>query len=180
MEANRTLRLFCALDLPEETIEAIVRWQREQAGEGSGWRAVRPESLHLTLVFVGERPEADVEAIAAAIAELPAEPVAAVLRPEPAPMPPRAPRMLALEAAGEQVVALQATLATRLTALGVYEPEARPFWPHVTVLKRSRGAARASGARPRGSRGAVRRRRRGRRTCVRCRPGRSLPFRNQA
>jgi RNA 2',3'-cyclic 3'-phosphodiesterase len=135
------LRLFCALDLPEATIEAIARWQRREAGEGSGWRAVPRESLHLTLAFLGDRDEADVPAIAEAIAALPAEPVAAELRAEPRPIPPREPRMLALEASGERIGGLQAELGGRLTELGLYRPEKRPFWPHVTVLKRSRRRA---------------------------------------
>lgn len=143
----RPLRLFCALDLPEATVETIAAWQREQAPEGSGWRRVRRESLHLTLAFLGDRPAGDVEAIAEAISALPAEPVAAELRREPKPIPPRAPRMLALEVAGEGIGPLQARLVGRLVEIGVYEPERRPFWPHVTVLKRSRkgpGSGRAA------------------------------------
>jgi 2'-5' RNA ligase len=48
---------------------------------------------------------------------------------------------------GEGIGPLQAGLAARLIELGVYEPEKRPFWPHITVLKRSRkgsGSGRAA------------------------------------
>lgn len=148
MRANPNPRLFCALDPSEETIATIVAWQRERAREGSGWRPVPARFLHLTLAFLGERPETDIEAIADVIARLPSEPVGGALGlSEPKPIPPRRPRMLALEVAGEEIPALQAKLAAELTALGVYEPEGRPFWPHVTALKRSRGSARAAGSR---------------------------------
>jgi 2'-5' RNA ligase len=132
------LRLFCALDLPEETLDAIASWQRRRAPEGSGWRWVARDSLHLTLVFLGDRPAADVDAIGKAISGLPAEPVRGELRSEPSPIPPRLPRMLALGVAGEEVGRVHAALAARLIELGLHEPEERPFWPHITVLKRSR------------------------------------------
>jgi 2'-5' RNA ligase len=47
------LRLFFALPLPAELREALDRWQRAQPGI-RGWS--RPEGLHLTLAFLGDRP----------------------------------------------------------------------------------------------------------------------------
>jgi 2'-5' RNA ligase len=46
------LRLFFALPLPADLRESLDRWQRGQA-EVEGW--TRPEGLHLTLAFLGER-----------------------------------------------------------------------------------------------------------------------------
>ncbi|HEY8865761.1 MAG TPA: hypothetical protein VIM22_02420, partial [Solirubrobacteraceae bacterium] len=52
-------------------------------------------------------------------------------------VPPRRPRLFALDledrggAAGE----LQAAVASLLAAEGVYKPEKRPFWPHVTLAR---------------------------------------------
>ena len=46
------LRLFFALPLPADLRESLDRWQRGQA-EMEGW--TRPEGLHLTLAFLGER-----------------------------------------------------------------------------------------------------------------------------
>lgn len=46
------MRLFFALPLPPDLGEAMGRWQRGHAGS-EGWS--RPEGLHLTLAFLGER-----------------------------------------------------------------------------------------------------------------------------
>lgn len=46
------LRLFFALPLPADLRESLDCWQRGQA-EVEGW--TRPEGLHLTLAFLGER-----------------------------------------------------------------------------------------------------------------------------
>ena len=58
------MRLFCALQLPGETVEAIAAWQRATAHLHGG-RVVPAENLHITLVFLGSRPLAEVPAIAA-------------------------------------------------------------------------------------------------------------------
>nr|WP_306672498.1 RNA 2',3'-cyclic phosphodiesterase [Geothrix fuzhouensis] len=47
------MRLFFALPLPADLRESLARWQQGQA-EVEGW--TRPEGLHLTLAFLGERP----------------------------------------------------------------------------------------------------------------------------
>src|SRR3954451_24498328 len=61
-------RLFVALDLPEETREGLVAW-REEALTDPALRPVAPESLHVTLAFLGHRPEEEVEEIAEAVRE---------------------------------------------------------------------------------------------------------------
>jgi 2'-5' RNA ligase len=141
MKESGKLRLFCALDLPEPVLELIEGWQRLQAVAHPGWRPVRRQSLHVTLAFLGDRPEADVPRIAGTLkaalapAEL-REPLLGELESEPVPIPARKPRLLALGVAGDGIPALQADLAAALEAEGLFEPEERPFWPHVTVLRR--------------------------------------------
>ena len=137
MKESGKLRLFCALDLPERVLGLIEGWQRQQAAAHPGWRPVPARSLHLTLAFLGDRPEADVPRIAAVIAATvpPAEPLLGRLEPEPFPIPSRRPRLLALGVAGDGIRALQADLAGALEAEGLYVPEKRPFLPHVTVLR---------------------------------------------
>src|SRR5439155_21218299 len=59
------------------------------------------------------------------------------------PVPPRGrPRLFALdlEDHGGGAVALQAAVSDRLEAEGLYTPEKRPFWPHVTLTRVKRGA----------------------------------------
>lgn len=47
---GRMIRLFCALSLPDDVVEAL---RRRQAGlPGASWRP--PEALHITLAFYGE------------------------------------------------------------------------------------------------------------------------------
>jgi RNA 2',3'-cyclic 3'-phosphodiesterase len=135
-------RLFVALDLPEETREGIVAWGEEALADRA-LRPVAPESLHITLAFLGYRPEKEIEAIAAAVGESAAPAPWVELR-DPEPLPPRGrARLYVLPAISPGAEALQAGLERRLVEAGYYEPEKRPFWPHVTVA-RVRPEARGS------------------------------------
>jgi 2'-5' RNA ligase len=135
-------RLFVALDLPEETREGLIAWGAEALADPS-LRPVAPESLHITLAFLGSRSEGEIEAIAAAVAESAAPAPWVELR-DPEPRPPRGrPRVYALPVISPGTEALQAGLGQRLVEGGFYEPEKRPFWPHVTVA-RVRSEARGS------------------------------------
>ncbi|HET7454400.1 MAG TPA: RNA 2',3'-cyclic phosphodiesterase [Solirubrobacterales bacterium] len=127
-------RLFVALDLPEATREGLVAWGREALADPA-LRAVAPESLHITLAFLGYRPEKEIEAIAAAVRESAAPAPWVELR-DPEPRPPRGrARLYALPAVSPGAEMLQAGLQERLVEEGFYEPEKRPFWPHVTVAR---------------------------------------------
>jgi 2'-5' RNA ligase len=135
-------RLFVALDLPQETREGLVRWGSEALADPA-LRPMAPESLHITLAFLGSRPEEEIEAISAAVEESAAPAPWVELR-DPEPRPPRGrARLYALPAISPGAEALQAVLAQRLVEGGFYEPEKRPFWPHVTVA-RVRSEARGS------------------------------------
>ena len=61
------MRLFVALDLPGAVVEALDGWAREVVRAREGLRQVPAASLHLTLAFLGERPDEEVEAIGAAV-----------------------------------------------------------------------------------------------------------------
>ena len=135
-------RLFVTLDLPGETRHGLVAWG-ERALADPALRPVAPESLHITLAFLGYRPEKEIEAIAAAVEESAAPAPWVELR-DPVQRPPRGrARLYALPAISPGAEALQAGLAQRLVEAGFYEPEKRPFWPHVTVA-RVRPEARGS------------------------------------
>lgn len=132
------LRLFVALDLPGVAVAALERF-RDAAAEPAVWRPLPPESFHVTLAFLGWCEQAAVAAVAAALPPVPPLPLAlgdGLL------LPPRGARVLtvALEDASGALAAVQAEVAHRLQAAGVYEPEARPFRPHVTVARLRRGA----------------------------------------
>jgi RNA 2',3'-cyclic 3'-phosphodiesterase len=135
-------RLFVALDLPDRIREGIVAWGEESLSDPS-LRPVPVQSLHITLAFLGYRPEKEVERIAEAVRESAgAAPLVELL--DPVQRPPRGrARLFALPALSPGTEALQTGLEERLVNEGFYEPEKRPFWPHVTVA-RVRPEARGS------------------------------------
>jgi RNA 2',3'-cyclic 3'-phosphodiesterase len=135
-------RLFVALDLPDEIREGIAAWGSEALADPA-LRPVAPESLHVTLAFLGHRPEKEIERIAE-IARESIAPAPWVEPRNPEPRPPRGrARLYALPVISPGAEALQVGLEQRLVNEGFYEPEKRPFWPHVTVA-RVRPEARGS------------------------------------
>jgi RNA 2',3'-cyclic 3'-phosphodiesterase len=128
---DERLRLFCALQLPDETVARLVAWQSEHLRDA---RIVPPENLHVTLAFLGSRPAEEVPAImgelrAAAAGARPIE-----LRPESY-RETRSVGMIVLEDVGGAATALADDVAGRLERLGAYRREARPWLPHLTVLR---------------------------------------------
>jgi 2'-5' RNA ligase len=138
---DERVRLFVALELPEPVRDALITWRDRALGRGRELRPLGAESLHATLCFLGWRSESEVEAIAAACAVLSAESAPHLLLGEPRWLPPRRPRVLAIELL-DPVGALtraQALLSEVLAAGGWYLPEKRPYLAHVTVARAARG-----------------------------------------
>jgi 2'-5' RNA ligase len=126
------VRLFVALDLPGGVVLPVPE---------APWRPVPPENQHVTLVFLGSL---------AAPPELDEDPPSAPLVVEEAILlPPRRPRVLAVRLADPTGAhtEYQARLAARLAAGGFYEPEDRPWLPHVTI-GRTRERVRRESALP--------------------------------
>lgn len=127
-------RLFVALDLPDAVRTGIVAWGRGALSDPA-LRRLGPESLHITLAFLGYLPEKEIERVAAIVAERGGAAPAIELS-DPVPLPARGrPRLFALPADSPEVVSLQAELQEDLVAARLYKPEKRPFWPHVTVAR---------------------------------------------
>jgi RNA 2',3'-cyclic 3'-phosphodiesterase len=137
-------RLFVALDLPDAVRQGIVAWGQEELRDPA-LRVVAPESLHVTLAFLGYLPEKQIETLAEIVRALRA-PAPALELGNPTARPSlRRARLFALPAGSPGAVGLQAELAGALVAKRLYEPEKRPFWPHVTVARvksAGRGAKR--------------------------------------
>src|ERR671910_3541120 len=90
-------RLFVALDLPGKVREGIVAWQGRELADPA-LRPVRPESLHMTLVFLGYHPEKQIERIAEAALGVDATAPEIRLEPEPVGGPRgKRPRLFALD-----------------------------------------------------------------------------------
>ncbi|HEX8752070.1 MAG TPA: RNA 2',3'-cyclic phosphodiesterase [Solirubrobacterales bacterium] len=135
-------RLFVALDLPDEVRESIEAWGSTQLADPA-LRPVPRDNLHITLAFLGWRPLKEVDRLSELVGESVGPAPLVELR-DPEPRPPRGrPRLFALPAVSPGTELLQAGLQARLVDGGFYEPEKRPYWPHVTVA-RVRPEARGS------------------------------------
>jgi RNA 2',3'-cyclic 3'-phosphodiesterase len=127
-------RLFVALDLPGEIREVIDAWGAEALGDPA-LRRVAPEAFHVTLAFLGYRAEKEIERIAEVVGES-VGPAPWVELLDPVPRPPRGrARLYALPALSPGTEALQAGLQANLVEAGLYEPEKRAFWPHLTLAR---------------------------------------------
>ena len=137
--------MFLALDLPEPARASIASWRDELVSGRADLRPVRPEALHVTLVFLGWQDESAAPRIAeTAFAALPAVPPPRLTAAEVRALPPRNPRLFALDLDDEDDRAsrLQAAASAALEAGGWYRPEKRPFWPHLTLARAKRGERR--------------------------------------
>ncbi len=137
-------RLFIALDLLDRVRAGIVAWGHEALADPA-LRPVGPESLHITLAFLGWLAEKEIPRLAE-IVETSRVPAPSIQLGDPVPRPVRGrPRLFALPVESSSVIALQAELQEQLVAARLYEPEKRLFWPHVTlarVRREERGSKR--------------------------------------
>jgi RNA 2',3'-cyclic 3'-phosphodiesterase len=132
--SDASLRLFCALRLPDEVLDGLVAWSARALPEGGGVRRVVRANLHITLAFLGRRPADEVPAIARELRESAASARPArfmVVRYRET----RSVGMLVLDDEGRRAAALAGDLHQRLERLGVYERERRPWLPHLTVVR---------------------------------------------
>ena len=137
-----TLRLFVAVELPEAArrhVETVLR--RLQRLDIPGIRWVRPDSVHLTLKFLGSVPVEDVLPITEAMGQAASGTPFLTLSVEGAGVFPngRSPRVIWLGVQGDvqPLALLQGKLEEALEARG-YAREGRAFTPHLT-LGRVRG-----------------------------------------
>jgi 2'-5' RNA ligase len=125
--------LFVALDLPASMRSGIEAW-----GEALGDPALRrlpAASLHITLVFLGYRPEKEIGRLAEIVEGIEGPAPRVELR-DPVPRPARGrARLFALPIDSPDAVSLQAVVEEKLVAERFYKPEKRPFWPHLTVAR---------------------------------------------
>jgi 2'-5' RNA ligase len=131
VEGRERVRLFCALRLPEAAVDVVSEWQAANLRDG---RIVPPEHLHLTLAFLGHRPVGELPDISASLRETAADAEPIRFVPERY-RETRSVAMLALKDLTGAATRLADALFDRLEQAGVYEREARPWLPHVTVLR---------------------------------------------
>jgi 2'-5' RNA ligase len=134
-------RLFVALELPPAVRIQLAEFGCAAAERDDALRAAAEDALHLTLAFLGHRPEEEIESARAAVRAVEFV-VPALALGEPLWLAPRRPQVLtvALEDADGTLAALRADIVNRLATALDWEPEARPFRPHITVARVRRGA----------------------------------------
>lgn len=64
------MRTFIAIELPEEIKTSLARIQEALKQTGADVKWVKPENIHLTLKFLGERDEKKIEKITAILEEV--------------------------------------------------------------------------------------------------------------
>ena len=128
---DERLRLFLAVRLPAGAVEELAAWQARAL---RGGRIVPRENLHITLAFLGSRPAGELPAILDVLRR-------AATDAEPARFDvtgyreTRSVGMLTLADEAGGAARLARRLHDELEELGVYRREARPWLPHVTVLR---------------------------------------------
>jgi 2'-5' RNA ligase len=131
-------RLFVALELGEDVRVALADWA--DADAPASMRRLPADNLHVTLAFLGTRPESDVAKVAGVLDDV-SRPVGKLIVEDPIWLPARRPGVLAvaLRSKGPALAELHAALVAGLTEAIGFAPEKRPLRPHVTVARVRRG-----------------------------------------
>jgi RNA 2',3'-cyclic 3'-phosphodiesterase len=144
------MRLFVALDIEEAIRARIERFVEGVRGFAPDARWVRAESLHVTLKFIGEKPDDAVEAIKSALMSIQQLPVEMTFRGYGFFPTPKAARVFwAGLGVGPELGALAKEVDGAMTSVGVPQ-ETHTYSPHLT-LARGGGGSGAPG-RQRGDR----------------------------
>lgn len=171
MSHGASARLFIAVDPPPAVCGELAAWaraalgglrgldaERARAGGFEKVRVLSPETMHVTLCFLGARPVGEIATIAAALDACPPTLDRELSLGAPLWLPPRRPRALALavhdsEDDGE-LERLQLVARDAVSQAIDWQPERRRYRGHVTVArlapaggKRERRRRRERGAR---------------------------------
>ncbi|HEX4837122.1 MAG TPA: RNA 2',3'-cyclic phosphodiesterase [Solirubrobacteraceae bacterium] len=160
MTRSHTARLFVAIDPPGDVCEQLVHWARSAVRGGSDHargamplRVLDPESLHVTLCFLGNRPVGELDSLGTQLAAC-GGPTGELSLGAPLWLPARHPRALAVELHDDlgKLARLQAEVASALGEVSGWQPNGgvaggegasrgrRRFHPHVTVARMRHGA----------------------------------------
>jgi 2'-5' RNA ligase len=138
------MRIFVALDIDDAIRQRIQRFMDGVSGFAQDARWVRPESLHLTLKFIGEKPVETVEEIKRALSGIRSGTIEIGFRGYGFFPTAKAARVfwVGIES-GPQLVALAQAVDEAAFARGIPK-EDHPFAPHLTL---ARGGGRSGAPR---------------------------------
>jgi RNA 2',3'-cyclic 3'-phosphodiesterase len=150
-----TARLFVAVDPPGDVREHLAAWARVAVREmsrrsGAPPRLLDAELLHVTILFLGNRPVGEIESVATQLGACGGA-VGELSVGAPLWLPPRRPRTLAVELHDEQgrLGSVRESVVATLGESGEPKPTTtrraptkhRHFRPHITVARMRSNAA---------------------------------------
>jgi RNA 2',3'-cyclic 3'-phosphodiesterase len=139
------MRLFIALDIDEAIRERIHLFIQGVAGFAPEVRWVKPESLHVTLKFIGEQPAEAVDPIKQALAGVQKKPFEIAFRGFGFFPNPKTARVFWVGIESSPTLGSLASAVDNATFTCGIAKEAHAFSPHLTLARGGRG----SGARSR-------------------------------
>jgi RNA 2',3'-cyclic 3'-phosphodiesterase len=134
------MRLFVALDIDDGIRERIARFLEGVQEFAPDARWVRAESLHVTLKFIGEKPEEEVERIKAALSSIEAENVEMQIRGYGFFPTLRAPRVFWIGIKSDRRLPTLATKVQDTLAVLDIAREDRAFNAHLTLARGGGGS----------------------------------------
>jgi 2'-5' RNA ligase len=138
------MRIFIGIDLDPEVRARIERFLEGVEGFAPDARWVRPESLHITLKFIGEQPPERVVAITERLRRVESSAFEIRIRGYGFFPTAKAPRVFWIGIhAGPQLAELAESVDIATAELGIPR-EDRPYCPHLTLARA--GAGRSSGS----------------------------------
>jgi 2'-5' RNA ligase len=134
------MRLFIALDIDDVIRERLTRFVQGVRNFAPDARWVKPESLHVTLKFIGEQPDASIANIKPSLANVSSTTSEIQFRGYGFFPTAKSARVfwVGMEA-GPQLATLAAAIDDNLAALGIAK-EDRPFSPHLTLARSAGGS----------------------------------------
>ncbi len=134
------MRLFVALDIDDAIRERISRFIEGVRGFAEEARWVRPESLHVTLKFIGEKSEQEVDKIQRALETIEASNFEMSIGGYGFFPGARAPRVFWVGVeGGPKLTSLAAAVDEKLAGLGIPKEE-HAFAPHLTLARGAGGS----------------------------------------
>jgi 2'-5' RNA ligase len=137
---SQPMRLFIALDITDSIRDRLTRFVEGVSGFAPDARWLKPESLHVTLKFIGEQTDPAVEQIKQSLSEIRASASEIHFRGYGFFPTAKSARVfwIGMEA-GPELPVLAAAIDDRMASLGIPKEE-RAFSPHLTLARRSGGS----------------------------------------